>query len=138
MSEERLARIESKLDGLAETVGTLTGTVGTLAGTVGTLAGTVATLVEGQAQLTVGFAKLEAGQAKLEAGQEELQAGQMSLGNQMRVLYEDTLDRMRALDPAPLIATVRREIADAHEGVIRRLDLIELAVGELWKRQAPH
>ena len=131
MSEERLARIESKLDGLAETVGTLTGTVGTLAGTV-------ATLVEGQAQLTVGFAKLEAGQAKLEAGQEELQAGQMSLGNQMRVLYEDTLDRMRALDPAPLIATVRREIADAHEGVIRRLDLIELAVGELWKRQAPH
>jgi uncharacterized phage infection (PIP) family protein YhgE len=137
VSEERLARIESKLDGLAETVGTLTGTVGTLAGTV-------ATLVEGQAQLQVGFAKLEAGQAKLEAGQakleagqEELQAGQMSLGNQMRILYEDTLDKMKALDPAPLMATVRREIAEAQEGVIRRLDLIELSVGELWKRQAP-
>ena len=117
MSEERLARIESKLDGLAETVGTLAGTVGTL--------------VDGQAQLQAGFAKLE-------AGQQELQAGQMSLGNQMRVLYEDTLDRMKALDPAPLIATVRREMADAHAGVIRRLDLIELSVGELWKRQAPH
>jgi hypothetical protein len=39
---------------------------------------------------------------------------------------------------APLIATLRREIADAHEGIIRRLDLIELAVGKLWKRQTPH
>ena len=97
-----------------------------------------AKLEAGHAKLEARVGTLEAGQAKLEAGQKELQAGQMSLGNQMRVLYEDTLDKMRALDPAPLIATVRREIADAHEGVIRRLDLIELAVGELWKRQAPH
>jgi hypothetical protein len=117
VSDERLARIESKLDGLTETVGTL--------------AGSVATLVEGQAHF-------QRGQARLEAGQEKVQAGQMRLGNQMRVLHEDTLGRMRALDPAPLMATVRREIADAHEGVIRRLDLIEQAVGELWKRQAPH
>jgi len=113
VSEDRLVRIESKLDGLA--------------GTVETLAGTVVTLVVGQAKL----------EARLEAGLEELRAGQLSLGSAMRVLYEDTLDRMKALDPVPLFATLRREMAEAHEGVIRRLDVIEVAVSELWRRQAP-
>jgi hypothetical protein len=131
MTDEPLARIESKLDALT--------------GTVETVAGTVATLVEGQAHLQRGQAKLEAGQAKLEVGQAKLGArvgaletGQDDLRRHMHVLHEDVIDKMRALDPGPLFATVRREIADAHEGVIRRLDLIELSVSELWKRQAPH
>jgi hypothetical protein len=122
MSEDRLERIESKLEGLA--------------GTVQTLAGTVATLVAGQARLEGGQAKLEAQQELLKAGHEELQAGQTRLGNQMRVLFEDTLDRMKSLDPAPLIDTLRRENAEAHDRVTRRLDVIDLSVREFWRRQA--
>ena len=86
MSEERLARIESRLDGLTATVGTLSGTVETLSGTV------------------------EKGYAKLEAGLAEVQAGQLTLGHQMRVLYEDALSRIAGSDQAPLIASTRREL----------------------------
>ena len=119
MSEERLARIESKLDGLT--------------GTVETLAGTVATLAEGQAHLQRGQEKLEARVGTLETGQDDLR-------RHMSVLHEDVIDKMRALDPAPLIAATERRlralIDDRHEEVLRRLDPIEVSVQELYRRQA--
>ncbi len=123
MIEEHLERIDSKLDGLVAGLARLE---------------TGQTKLEvGQTKLEARQANLEAGQAKLEAGLEEVRAGQISMGHQMRVLYEDTLDRIRALDPRPEIATLRREMAEAQEHVIRRLDVIEVAVSELWRRQAP-
>jgi hypothetical protein len=47
----------------------------------------------------------------------------------------DTLDRIKALDPAPLIAEVERRSLERHEQVIGRLDVIGKAVEELWRRQ---
>ena len=124
MSEERLARIESRLDGLTATVETLSGTVETLSGTVETLSGTV-----------------EKGYAKLEAGLAEVQAGQLTLGHQMRVLYEDALSRIAGSDQAPLIASTRRELValidKRHEQVNRRLEPLEQALRRSTRRRRP-
>ncbi len=116
MIEAHLERIHSKLDGL--------------------LAGQ-ARLETRQENLEAGQTRLEAGHAKLETGLEEVRAGQISMSHEMRVLYEDAVDRVRALDPRPEIGTLRNEMAEAHQLVIRRLDVIEVAVRELWRRQAP-
>ena len=151
MIEEHLERIDSKLDGLVAGLARLeTGQTKLEAGQAklearqenleagqAKLEARQENLEAGQAKLEARQENLEAGQVKLEAGLEEVRAGQISMGNQMRALYEDALDRMKALDPRPEIATLRREIADAHDGVIRRLDVIEVAVSELWRRQAP-
>jgi len=93
-------------------------------------AGTVASMVSGQA-------RLEAGQTNLETRVGALETGQRDLRRHVHVLHEGIIDRMKALDPAPLIAASRREIADLREQVTWRLDVIEKSVRDLWNRQAP-
>ncbi len=105
MSDDRLAVIERKLDGLATA------------------------LADGHAKADTRLAALEAGQAKTDTRLAALEAGQGDLRRHMHVLHEDLVDKIKALDPAPLIAATRRElvalIETRHEGVTRRLDPLE-------------
>ena len=160
MSEEQLARIESKLDSLSGTVESLAGTVTTLVTGQARLETQAGTLETGQVRLEAQVGRLEAGQARIETQVETLEAGQARLETQvetleagqarletaegdlrrhMHVLHENVIARMKASDPAPLIAATERRlralIDDRHEQVLRRLDPIEIAVQELYRRQ---
>jgi hypothetical protein len=121
VSEERLARIETKLDALS--------------GAVESIAGTVATLAAGQAELVSRVTRLEDGDMRLEVRVGTLVTGQDELRRHMRILHEEALDTMKALDPAPWFGEFRREIAAGQETITLRLAVVEQAVHELWKRQ---
>jgi chromosome segregation ATPase len=124
---------------------------------VGTLETGQAKLEGGQARLEGGQAKIEAGQTRLEArigtlekGQAEIQdgqlklarevrAGQQQLHDQMLVLHEDVLDKLKALDPKPLIEATERKltalIEERHEQVNRRLEPVERALARSLRRR---
>ena len=111
MVDDRLERIEGKLDGL----------------------------IQGHAELRAGQEDLRrevrAGQEDLRrevrAGQEdlrrEMRAGQEDLRHEMRLLHEDTIDKIKAL--APDFGPIRREFTDAddrlRENIDRRLTPLE-------------
>ena len=94
MSEDRLERIESKLDSLAG----------------------------GQAEMRADIADLKAGQAKQDVAIAQLTKGQEDSNRHMRVLHEDVLERIKDLtfDPEPLRREFRVGLADLREEFGRR------------------
>ena len=64
---------------------------------------------------------------RIETALADLRTGQDELGRQMRVLHEETLDRIAALAPddAPLRRDFARANAELREDIARRLEPLE-------------
>ena len=148
MSEERLERIESKVAGLTDTMAGLTGMVAGLTDKVDGLTGRVDGLTDkvdgltGKVDgLTDRFDGLTGTVATLVQGQTRLETGMERLRHEMHVLHEDTLARIEAMDPRPLIAASERKtfaaVAAHRDEVNRRLDPLETAVRSMRRRKRP-
>lgn len=134
MSEDQLVIIGQKVDELMVGQAELRANVGELSAGQTKLTSGYTDLVSGQAKLVAGQAKLVAGQAKLGATVDELSTGQAKLGaaladlgHQMRLLYEDTIERIKALAPDydPLRQEFKAADAQLKEGIDRRLTPLE-------------
>ena len=132
MSEESLARIESKLDGLAA-IQTKFGKG--LEESQAKLEGRLSTLEAGQAKLEQGQAKLEQGQATLTTGLEEVQVHLIRVDNRLDKLVV-TVEVMRddikqiAEGHAAMQAAIARSTKDVIAHIDKRIDPLEEAVRE--------
>lgn len=89
-------------------------------------------LQSGQAALQVGQSALEARQAAVESGLARLESRQDEHHRHMRVLHEDLVDRIKAIQTdGPTRAEMQRGFDELRESVGRRLDPLEAAVRRL-------
>jgi predicted nucleic acid-binding Zn-ribbon protein len=132
MSEERLARIESRLDDLSRDMNDVkTGQAA--------LKGDVDDLKTGQAALKRDVDDLKAGQEEVKRDIGDLKTGQADLRRYMGALHEEVLDRIQALtfDPAPLRREFRAADAVLREELVTRIEPIEAAVRRKPRRSRP-
>ena len=101
MSEERFARIETKLDNLSK----------------------------GQEELKRDVGGLKVDVRGLTQDVSGLKTGQIDLRRHMGVLHEEVLDRIQALvfDPEPLHREFKARISDLREELILRIEPLEAA-----------
>ena len=118
MSEERFERLELKLDTVVADVAVLKTDVAVLKTDVAVLKTDVAVLKTDVAVLKtdVGVLKADVGGLKTDVG--GLHHKVDTLGREMRVLYEDTIDRIRATDRTDLL---RMEMRAGFDEILRKL-----------------